>query len=212
MYKVKGYQPEICYEYRKEILESIQYVDSVIPSPWLIDDDYLKSHDIDVLVHGSDNANCISQSELVILPRTEGISSTSIRNKAVGAWALKKNITKKMFTPGPATNLACNYDELEAYFGRGDSTYDALFQKVEEWILSMTGHNKLIALQGSATLALEIACNNFLHGNIAVLNTGYYGKRLAELIPFSLRDRVSILASNSSCLPANRLIGSLLLY
>ena len=34
----KNYQPELSFEYRKEILESIKYVSEVVATPWLIDD------------------------------------------------------------------------------------------------------------------------------------------------------------------------------
>ena len=33
----KGYEPELSYEFRKEILESIIYVNKVIKSPWHLD-------------------------------------------------------------------------------------------------------------------------------------------------------------------------------
>ena len=75
----KGYVPELNFAARKEILEAIRYVDEVVPSKWLIDDDFLARHDIDLLVHGSDNSNPVSQEKLVVLPRTEGISSEDIR-------------------------------------------------------------------------------------------------------------------------------------
>ena len=61
---------------------SIKYVDEVIPSNWLINDDFLDLHKIDLLVHGDDNSNQISQTKLVIMPRTKGISSTKLREKA----------------------------------------------------------------------------------------------------------------------------------
>ena len=73
----KGYTPELSFEERKEILESIRYVDEVIPSPWLIDDAFLVKHNIDKLVHGSDNSN------LVIFPRTEGVSSSDMRRRVL---------------------------------------------------------------------------------------------------------------------------------
>lgn len=75
----KGYVPELDYAARKEILEAIRYVDEVVPSNWLIDDDFLARHGIDLLVHGSDNSNPVAKDKLVILPRTEGISSEDIR-------------------------------------------------------------------------------------------------------------------------------------
>ena len=85
--KVKGYTPEIPFQGRREILEAIRYVDEVIPSPWLINDDFLIQHNIDLLVHGEDNSNKIDKNKLMILPRTEGISSTIMRARVLEAVA-----------------------------------------------------------------------------------------------------------------------------
>lgn len=79
----KGYKPELSFEERKEILESIRYVDEVIPSPWLIDNAFLEKHNIDKLVHGSDNSNRIPEEKLVIFPRTEGVSSSEMRRRVL---------------------------------------------------------------------------------------------------------------------------------
>jgi len=79
----KGYTPELSFEHRKEILESIRYVKEVVPSPWQIDEAFLDAHNCDVLVHGSDNSNHIPQERLVIFPRTEGISSSILRERVL---------------------------------------------------------------------------------------------------------------------------------
>jgi glycerol-3-phosphate cytidylyltransferase len=68
-------------------LESIKYVDEVVPCNWLIDEDFLNKHRIDLLVHGHDNSNKISPDRLVIFPRTEGISSTQLRARVLEACA-----------------------------------------------------------------------------------------------------------------------------
>lgn len=81
--KTKGYKPELSYEERKEILESIRYVEEVVPSTWLIDEEYLKKHRCDLLVHGDDNRNHIPPEKLIIFPRTEGISSSNLREKVL---------------------------------------------------------------------------------------------------------------------------------
>lgn len=80
----KGYIPEISFEGRKEILESIKYVDEVIESPWLIDEEFLKNNNIDFLVHGHDNSNPVDEKKLIIFPRTKGISSSKIREAVIG--------------------------------------------------------------------------------------------------------------------------------
>jgi glycerol-3-phosphate cytidylyltransferase len=77
--KTKGYIPELIYSEREEILLAIKYVNEVVKSKWLIDDEFLDKHNIDLLVHGHDNSNPIRKERLVIIPRTEGISSRLIR-------------------------------------------------------------------------------------------------------------------------------------
>ena len=78
----KGYTPELSFEERKEILLAIKYVSDVIPSKWLLDDEYIRVNKIDILVHGDDNSNEISACEVVIFSRTEGVSSSAIRKHA----------------------------------------------------------------------------------------------------------------------------------
>jgi glycerol-3-phosphate cytidylyltransferase len=78
----KGYKPELSYKYRKEILESIVYVDEVIPSRWLIDNKFMLDNKIDYLMHGNDNSNNINPKKLLIFPRTVGISSSLLRKKS----------------------------------------------------------------------------------------------------------------------------------
>ena len=59
--KKKLYDPEIAFEFRKEILESIKYVSEVVTTPWLITNETLKQYDIDLLIHGDDNSNNIDK-------------------------------------------------------------------------------------------------------------------------------------------------------
>ena len=77
--KGKGFKPPFNYIQRKEVLNSIKYVDEVIKSPWLITDDFLKKNKIDFLVHGNDNKNKVKKTKLKIYKRTKGISSTLLR-------------------------------------------------------------------------------------------------------------------------------------
>ena len=91
--KAKGFMPELEFDFRREILESIRYVDEVVPSNWVITESFLDLHKIDVLVHGDDNSNLISKERIVILPRTNGISSSLLRNKII---SFNKNIFVKV--------------------------------------------------------------------------------------------------------------------
>lgn len=77
----KGYRPELSFDERKEILLAVKYVSDVIPSKWLLDDQYILENEIDILVHGDDNSNKITSAELVLFPRTEGISSSCLRKR-----------------------------------------------------------------------------------------------------------------------------------
>jgi glycerol-3-phosphate cytidylyltransferase len=81
----KGYAPELDYAARKEILEAIRYVDEVVPSKWMLDDAFLDAHRVDLLVHGHDNSNQVRPERLVILPRTQGVSSTLLRARTLEA-------------------------------------------------------------------------------------------------------------------------------
>lgn len=77
----KGYEPELSFDERREILEAVRYVDEVVPSPWLIDEAYLDMHQIDLMIHGHDNSNPINPDRLLILPRTQGVSSNLLRSR-----------------------------------------------------------------------------------------------------------------------------------
>lgn len=83
--KKKGYTPELNFAERSEILLAMKYVDEIVPCDWLIHEFFLDLHNIDILVHGHDNSNEISPPRLVILPRTEGISSWDLRQRVVNA-------------------------------------------------------------------------------------------------------------------------------
>jgi len=85
----KGYEPELNYAARAEVLLAMRDVDEVVPSPWLLDEAFLNLHHIDVLVHGHDNSNPIASERLHLLPRTEGISSTMLRARVLKAVSQK---------------------------------------------------------------------------------------------------------------------------
>ncbi len=79
------------YALRKEILEAIRYVDLVIrEDSWEQKVDDVKRYAIDVVVMGDDWADSDrfdflkEYCELVFLPRTEGVSTTGIRENLGG--------------------------------------------------------------------------------------------------------------------------------
>jgi cytidyltransferase-like protein len=79
----KGFQPELNFAERREILEAVRYVDEVVPAPWLLDEAFLDLHGIDLLVHGHDNVNPVRPERLLVLPRTEGISTRLLRTRVL---------------------------------------------------------------------------------------------------------------------------------
>ena len=178
----KGYQVELEFTHRKEILESIKYVDEVVGTPWLITEDALDEFNIDFLVHGDDNSNNINQDRLLILPRTQGVSSTEIRDNAQRS-ITQKNNRKLMLTPGPAVVLYENLQYLKPLFGRGDDEYASMSESVINWIKRLSGQDEVVAMQGSATLALELAAHSFVAGKVLLVSTGYYSDRLEKLLP-----------------------------
>lgn len=92
--RAKGYTPELNFEERKEMLLAVRYVKEVIPCPWLIDEAFMVSQNCDLLVHGSDNSNHIPPEKLCIFPRTEGISSSSLRERVLDC-LVSLNLTDK---------------------------------------------------------------------------------------------------------------------
>ncbi len=77
------------YEHRKLILETIRYVDEVIPeNSWDQKVRDVAEHNIDVFVMGDDWEGKFDflkdQCEVIYLPRTEGISTTQIKKEIAG--------------------------------------------------------------------------------------------------------------------------------
>lgn len=85
--EIKGKKAYHNYETRKKMLEAIRYVDLVIPeNNWEQKIDDVKEYFVDVVVmgsdwEGSDRFDYLKDyCELVYLDRTEGISTTKIKN------------------------------------------------------------------------------------------------------------------------------------
>lgn len=195
----KGYVPELDFSSRKEILESIKGVDKVVPTPWLITDEVLDEFNIDLLVHGDDNSNHVRKERLLVLPRTKNVSSTEMRQRAMRSITQIRN-NRLMLTPGPAVVLHENLQGLQPVFGRGDKIFKKIRLETENWIKQLSGQDELVTLQGSATLALEVAAKAFVSGKVLLIETGYYSARLAKLLPRGCDlTRVSYKALNKTC-------------
>mgnify|MGYP000853316353 CR=1 FL=1 len=182
IFAIKGYQPELSFNHRKEVLESIKYVSEVVSTPWLIDEKILEKYQIDLLVHGDDNSNLIADAKVKVFSRTQGVSSTDIRQKAQRA-ITQINNQKLMLTPGPAVVLHENLEYLKPIFGRGDEEFTLMAESVTNWIKKLSGQDELVMQQGSSTLALELAAHSFVQGNVLLISTGYYSDRLEILLP-----------------------------
>lgn len=186
VFQKKGYRPELNFEERKEILESIKYVHAVVPVPWLLDEEVLVHFKIDFLIHGDDNSNIISPDKIKIFPRTKGVSSSDMRLKSLRA-ITNINNQKLMLTPGPASVLYENIEYLKPVFGRGDEDFTKITQEVHNWIKKLSGQDELVSMQGSATLGLELAAHCFVSGRVLLISTGFYSDRLKRLLPGSCK-------------------------
>jgi 2-aminoethylphosphonate-pyruvate transaminase len=175
----KLYKPELSFEERKELLEAIKYVDEVVPTPWKITQDVLDQYNIDILVHGSDNSNDIKN--IKVFPRTEGVSSEELRERALTAIVEKRNSLKPMFTPGPSNLSQDSILDIRPAFGRDDDEYLQIEAEVLENIRKLTAHDQIVRMQGSATTAIDVATSNFVLGDILIIDSGYYSNRITDI-------------------------------
>ena len=81
---IKGKKAYYSFEDRKKILEAIRYVDEVLPEyTWEQKIDDVVNNNVDVFVMGDDGTGKFDflkeYCEVVYLPRTEGISTTKIK-------------------------------------------------------------------------------------------------------------------------------------
>ena len=81
--KFKGYQPEMSYSQRKEVVQSIRHVSTVVPSKFILTDKFLNRYKIDFLVHGDDNINRVDRNRLLVFRRTKNISSYLLRKRVI---------------------------------------------------------------------------------------------------------------------------------
>jgi 2-aminoethylphosphonate-pyruvate transaminase len=109
------------------------------------------------------------------------------KERSIDRFVAEQNDRKLLFTAGPASLLPENITGLRPCFGRGDADYAKIEEQVLGALKTMTGHENIVRMQGSASLALEIAALNFLHGRVLVVSTGYYSDRLKWLADCALR-------------------------
>jgi len=100
--ELKGKKTIIPYDQRAAIVEAIKYVDMVIPeNTWEQKIDDIKKYDIDVFAMGHDWEGKFDElkeyCEVVYLPRTEGISSTDLKETLKKIEAININDINKAF-------------------------------------------------------------------------------------------------------------------
>jgi glycerol-3-phosphate cytidylyltransferase len=99
--KVKGKKVIIPYEQRAKIVESIKYVDEVIPeNNWEQKLNDIKQHNVDIFVMGDDwkdKFDFLKETcEVVYLPRTQNISTTQFKNSAQSIIKLLEQMIKEL--------------------------------------------------------------------------------------------------------------------
>jgi aspartate aminotransferase-like enzyme len=96
--------------------------------------------------------------------------------------AKKANKSKYIFTPGPSSMTWQNIATLSPAFGRNDKTYSKIESQVLQWLKSLSGQEEIVRLQGSSTLGIEIALENFVSGNVLILDSGFYSNRIFTML------------------------------
>lgn len=92
--KVKGKQCALSFEHRRFVVESIRYVDLVIPEEnWEQKEHDIRNYHVKVFTMGSDwegKFDHLSKlCEVTYLPRTEGTSTTDIKDFIATTWKAK---------------------------------------------------------------------------------------------------------------------------
>lgn len=99
-------------------------------------------------------------------------------------FVLNQNKIKSLLTPGPASLLPENIQNIRPCFGRGDNDYFKIEKRVLQMLKKISSHKHIARMQGSASLALEILTSNFLYGKILIIDTGVYSDRIKFMANF----------------------------
>jgi len=163
----KGYLPEIAFEYRKEILESIKYVHEVVAVPWALDDAVLEKYSIDLLVHGDDNSNNIKKEKLGPATTTESVKMAQVvpdicpREQEFGD--MMEHVSNELTTIVADTK---NYTTI-LFAGSGTAVVESVISSV------VPRQNKIL-----------------------IINNGAYGKRMCQIASSYNIDFVEFVSSS----------------
>ncbi len=181
----KGYQPELDFEHRKEVLEAIKYVDEVVPVPWMLDNATLEKYDIDLLVHGDDNSNNIEKEKLLIFPRTKGVCSSEIRKKSSFITnKIKRNV---LLNPGPATTTdSVKMAQVVPDICPREKEFGDLMEYVSTELTKIVASPKkytTVLFGGSGTAVVESVISSVVpyDKKVLIVNNGSYGKRMCQI-------------------------------
>jgi len=100
--KIKGKKTIIPYDQRAAIVKAIKYVDIVIPeNEWAQKEKDIKKYNVDIFSMGHDWEGRFDElkeyCEVIYLPRTEGISSTDLKETLKKIEAININDINKAF-------------------------------------------------------------------------------------------------------------------
>ena len=87
-----------------------------------------------------------------------------------------------MFTPWLASLTYKNIVSLGPAFGRGDKAYTKSELVVLSWLKDVSCQPEIVRFQGSATLAIEVALENFVKGKVLLIQIGFYSSRILEML------------------------------
>lgn len=109
-----------------------------------------------------------------------------MKNLSLEKFIQKKNY-KKIFTPSPSFPIE-NLLGLSSNFSRGDIDFEKQYKKVIKSLKKISGQPNMVAIQGPASLAIEIGLLNFVRGNVLIVKTGYYSDRIFSILNMSKKN------------------------
>jgi len=180
--KHKGYTPELSYDQRKEILLAIKNVSEVVPTNWKVTDEEIEKYNIDVLLHAGENSNSTTV-ETIIVDRTEGVSSSEIRERSADIVCTpKRNI---LLNPGPATTTqSVKMAQVVSDICPRETEFGDLMAQVSKDLtefVAPAGDYYTTLFAGSGTAAVESCIASIPQGKVLIINNGAYGKRMCQI-------------------------------